>query len=97
MNIIDAIKSGKPFKRPSMEYWCIYRDGTLSTLNGQLLDTSAANTLDSMLLCYDWAIQDERIELSWQQISDAYIQNLDKRSLHVASVKKQLGFKEEQA
>jgi len=29
MNLIDAVKSGKPFKRPDDEHWAVFRDGKL--------------------------------------------------------------------
>ena len=59
MNIIDAIKSGKPFKRRLMESWFIPKEGGSFT----------ATNYD--FLADDWEIEEPKVEVTATQIREA--------------------------
>jgi hypothetical protein len=95
MNIIDAVKSGKYFRRRGDEAWIGNWDGKFS--NGYFRPQD--------ILATDWEVEEERLDLSWKEIkaavtsgiiqykgciTDAY-HDLAKQERHIKS---QLGFKE---
>lgn len=61
MNIINAIKSGKNIRRPSYDEYCYVPHA----VNDRVCLTKEE------LLAEDWEIEEQKIELSWEQIHKA--------------------------
>jgi hypothetical protein len=60
VNIIEAIRSGKPFKRKCMEEWFIEKDAEIvHELDGDILDLTHSCTFDSVFFCDDWEIKNK--------------------------------------
>jgi hypothetical protein len=81
MNIQDAVRSGKLFRRKGHSTWYI----------------PACNPIFStdMVLATDWEVQEERRELSWEEIKAAISDNYSGLFWYKESeMKSQLGFKE---
>jgi len=82
MNLIEAIKSGKPFRRKGWGYYLNSRDG------GSL-------EFDS-ILATDWEIQEQKIELTWRQVQDAlHASALGSYHAKEVEFKEKLGFTED--
>lgn len=85
MNIYEAAKSGKPFKRPGKEYWELSHPEWTFVLD--LVDVVAD----------DWEVYiepEQKIELSWEAIYAAMMKNCTSGDPFFESIKKDLGFKE---
>lgn len=63
MNIYEAIRTGKPFRRTCMEHWYHYVCGEISC-EDHSLDTTSVETLDSLLCCDDWEVQEKTIPIT---------------------------------
>ncbi len=97
MNIIDAIQSGKKFKRIIHPYYM----EIISTANFQLHyydkkdDGFRKYILDtSDMVAYDWQLEEESRELKWSQIYSTFCSVLDIRPHRIQkeSIKIHLGF-----
>ncbi len=84
MNIIDAVKSGRPFKRKGhAHYTHPLQDGVFVSKEDLLAD--------------DWELETEKKELSWYdiRIAIAKVYNCDlSNNLSLHALKEELGFKE---
>lgn len=60
MNILDAIESGKPFKRPIMSNW--------HTI--QMVDDGSSNFGSIHLIAKDWEVKEEKITISLNEFTD---------------------------
>lgn len=89
MNIIDAIKSGKRFKRDPyefsrIEHW-VGEDGYILITQNEILAD-------------DWELESEKIELTWNAVSRAIGLSSeishDNLGAEKAYIKEQLGFKD---
>jgi len=89
MNIIDAIKSGKPFKRTN-----IIMDWLKANRYDEILGLSVFD-----IIADDWEIQEKQITISESQLEDVIKQSLIKlgssSSNFIEHIKKELGFKNE--
>lgn len=87
MNIIEAIKSGKRFKRPSYQDWRTYHGADRYFY-----------FKESDLLANDWIIEEEKIPISKDELEYAYNQaqyyNSNFSPSHFQRICKLLGFKE---
>jgi len=91
MNIIEAVKSGKPFRRRSAS-----RDERMWYKNPpRMIDNMSYTIPVDDIIADDWEIQEEKIELTAEQIRKAF------RKAGYATctprqdvILKQLGFKE---
>lgn len=81
MNIIEAIKSGKPFRRKDINmHWIIRKDyGDFFTVS-----------FDSILLD-DWEIQEKTIQITESQFDELWERYFNK-SFNKHDLKKDLGF-----
>lgn len=107
MNLIEAIKSGKRFRRlvetPGFDsgYSCWYFIQGNSILTDQGSTISFKNT--NSILSEDWEIEEEKIELTFEQVLNAceiykkhfdYCHTEDKCIGLMFDLKQKLGFKE---
>lgn len=99
MNIIEAIKSGKRFrpKDNDGEWYFVDRGSIKAQIDG--LD--AINVfMHTSLLDSEWEVEEEKKELSWNEIEKAFDPYSDSKdgllrfSFDLAPVKQRLGFKE---
>lgn len=89
MDIISAIKSGKPFKRPVHKYWYSDDSGTLKIIvSDNKMDTAYFYTID--LKSDDWEIQEKTITITESQLIDA-CRKYDVYTQY-SKFKKELGF-----
>lgn len=91
MNIIEAIKSGKRFRRSNqLKDW-------YQASNTYANDRSISNLLQSDILADDWEIEEEKIEITKAQlkvaVNYALIHMTGLRPIH-ETIAKELGFKE---
>lgn len=70
MNIIEAIRSGKPFRRPSMDAWLIYNtDRQEFQYQGpESVSLQDPDFLDSVFLCDDWIVQPKTIRVTMESL-----------------------------
>lgn len=80
MNIIDAIKSGKPFRRPGVP--------TINVSNALI----SHNFYKQDLLADNWEIEEEKITITKKELDSACNQVLDYYDFELLA--KYLGFKE---
>jgi hypothetical protein len=72
MNLIEAIKSGRPFRRHPDMSWIYVKGGVLyynRASDGAICEQSL--TVDS-LLADDWEIQEPTVTITRTQLQDAY-------------------------
>lgn len=88
MNIIEAVKLGKPFRRKGMKAW--YRKQDLD---------SGIYFYSKDFLEEDWEVYEEKLELSWEQIkkaiNDSHIENGANGQKFMSGIKEKLGFSNE--
>lgn len=65
MNISEAIATGKPFKRPSMNYHVFLNEKTaefeILEHPGESLDLTCVAVFDSLFICDDWEVEPEPV------------------------------------
>lgn len=69
MNIIEAIKSGKRFKRPDWPEWCSEAD--IRDPEGGYLDIT-----HDALLADDWEVEEPLVSITREQLYKAYAESL---------------------
>lgn len=70
MNIIEAIKSGKRFRRKTYDIWW---DAVIKSYASQ---TATFNLMPADLIAEDWEIEEEKIEVTKTQLYEAYMNSL---------------------
>lgn len=106
MNIIEAIKSGKDFKRKSFDGWLsVHREEEeeeeeKSSLCGLIYVCDTGDNFDwreEDILADDWEIQEEKLELSWSEIEQVLETHFGLSNSQVFAnlyeIKEKLGFK----
>ena len=90
MNLQEAIKSGKRFRRPG-EVWMEinYELGMIVTEG--LNSTEGGINLVEDLLAEDWEVEGETRQLSWEELEDVLLPWASYQGL--VEIKKELGFK----
>lgn len=86
MNIIEAIRSGRPFKRPSMSEWmvCNKEAGYFqSEGDGEVTYLNEIEIWDSVFLCDDWELKDSSVTLTEQEFDHVCAVVLDDRRVTI--------------
>lgn len=90
MNIIDAIKSGKKFRRPRTTYWHHERDGIIyyrtDDFNAPEQYAEICSTAD--LISDDWEIEEEQITLTRSQFARAFAEGIKRKMIEKRIVQK---------
>lgn len=103
MNLIEAMKSGKRFKRKNNDKWsqCFEpKTGPHTDLvgcgyfvhDGEF--SSSINLYYSDLVADDWEIEEEKIELTWKQIENVIANYVTDFNYDLTNAREDLGFKE---
>lgn len=86
MDLISAIKSGKPFKRKEWATWL---------RNGKIVENENFLLSVETLLANDFEIQEEKIELTAEQVGAAFFKAMSQIDQPTrVFLLKELGFKE---
>lgn len=73
MNFLEAIRSGKRFKRRHTEDWLSCENDTRSILfpDGNEMDVHHPSNWDSIMFCDDWEVEEDMITISRKQLHTA--------------------------
>lgn len=75
MNLIDAVKSGKPFRRHPSHIWIVVRDDEFGRIDNAWNGTTMNFSLTE-LLSNDWETQEPTVEITrqkfWACVNEAY-------------------------
>lgn len=63
MNIIDAVKSGKPYKRKLAEGWIVPKSSSIITISQE------------DLLADDWEVEEKKVDVTASMINDIFDKN----------------------
>lgn len=98
MNIIEAIKSGKPFKRKHWgKYFIIINDLIVTETENREQVHERLQPYSENLLADDWEIQEKTITMTESQFDEAWEKFLENtlgegREANLEAIKKELGF-----
>lgn len=103
MNFLEALKTGKDFRRKSWdnENWYLFADGDYIKGYG---DSSHPSKDDPRLnyrltapslLANDWEVKEKTTELTWDEIESALDKHLHYPHTALDCIKKELGFNNE--
>lgn len=67
MNLIEAVKSGRPFRRSNAIYWRVIVDGKIKFLDGEQGEDASISSAD-WLIATDYELKPERyqVECEWK-------------------------------
>ena len=69
MKLVDAVISGKPFKRPNDKmWWAVNTSGWVVSEDGYRLPSTVEN-----LIAEDWKVKEETVIITQEELEDAMI------------------------
>ena len=72
MTIIEAIKSGKRFRRTSEKGWLEYYDGKIH-LKGEVLGCDNLSLCATDILADDWEVEEQKVEINRLALCSAWV------------------------
>lgn len=77
MNLIDAVKSGKPFRRPADKWWWELNDGYLVQANGIGGEMCVLPVTLESLTADDWEIEEPEVTVTPGMLHTLYREFLE--------------------